>query len=138
LDHACCAVKLTPRVQHFLPRIPIVEEHLFCVDKPILVRRSVIKGMAQNPLGCCGQQGDMPDLSWNQVLQHFAKSMVMWVASGMALANERLHGQRHGKCQVCPHKKGFWCKKCKCIAYIKTKLATEGCPDIPPRWTPMG
>lgn len=95
-----------------------------------------------DPMSClgCGSNpgGNMPDLSWNQVLQHFAMSMVKWAKAGMPLVAEKVHGERYGKCRACPHIRGFWCGKCKCVAYLKTKLATEGCPDIPPRWLPFG
>ena len=81
----------------------------------------------------------MPDLTWAQVIHRFAMSMVSWVASGMPLVSEKVHNERyHGKCMVCPHRRGYWCGKCKCLAYLKTKLATEKCPDTPSRWQSFG
>jgi hypothetical protein len=94
---------------------------------------------AEPNMGCCGGNGkEMSDLSWNQVLLHFAMSMVKWGLAGMPVVPEKTHGERYAKCRSCPHIRGFWCSKCKCVAYLKTKLATEGCPDVPPRWLPLG
>lgn len=83
---------------------------------------------------CSGGNNEMPDLSWSQVLAMFAQSMVRWVKGGMALAPEKVHGDRLRKCESCPHRSNFWCSKCKCVCYLKAKVATEQCPDSPPRW----
>lgn len=85
-------------------------------------------------MSCCGHDQNMPDLSWPQVLALFAQSMVRWVKGGMALVADRQHGDRLRKCDACPWRKGFWCTKCRCVCYLKAKLATEKCPDSPPRW----
>jgi hypothetical protein len=83
---------------------------------------------------CCGHSTDMPDLSWGQVLAMFAQAMVRWVKAGMPLAPDQVHADRLRKCDVCPHRKNFWCQKCKCVCYLKSKVATEQCPDDKPRW----
>ena len=83
---------------------------------------------------CCGHSAHMPDLSWAQVLAMFAQSMTKWIRAGLPLANERVHADRLRKCDACPHRKNFWCQKCKCVCYLKTKVSTEQCPDSPPRW----
>jgi hypothetical protein len=90
-------------------------------------------------MGCCGGNGkEMPDLSWNQVLTHFAMSMVKWGLAGMPVVPEKTHGERYAKCRACPHVRGFWCGKCRCVAFLKTKIATEQCADNPPRWLGFG
>jgi len=81
---------------------------------------------------CCGHSNEMPDLSWGQVLSMFAQSMVRWVAAGLPMASDASHASRLRKCDKCPHRKNFWCQKCKCVCYLKTKVATESCPDN--RW----
>lgn len=86
--------------------------------------------------GCCGQHDDMPPLSWTDVIKAFTESMIAWAKSGLATVDSTVHGKRYNVgCKVCPHFHGFYCKKCKCIAYLKAKLATEICPDTPSRWT---
>lgn len=80
----------------------------------------------------------MPDLTWDQVLAHFAMAQVRWAMNGFPVVPPNTHANRHEKCKVCPHRKGVWCKKCKCVCYLKTKLATEKCPDNPPRWLAHG
>ena len=88
------------------------------------------------PCGSCGSSaiGELPDLSWHQVLSHFGASMLKWVSSGLSLVSEAQHAERYNLCKSCPHYRGFWCTKCRCVAYAKTQLATEECPDNPPRW----
>lgn len=81
---------------------------------------------------CCGKTTDMPDLSWTQVLAMFAQSMLKWAKAGLPIVPEKTHADRLRKCDICEHKLNFWCKKCKCVCYLKTKVATEQCPDN--RW----
>lgn len=83
---------------------------------------------------CCGYSDAMKDITWPQVLAQFAKAMVKWTRAGLPLVSPAIHGGRQTHCQPCPHRKGYWCSKCKCLIYLKTKLATEQCPDDPPRW----
>lgn len=80
-------------------------------------------------MSCCGNRDDMPDLSWAQVLALFSQSMVRWIRSGLAIAPDRVHADRLRKCEKCPLRQNFWCKKCKCVCYLKAKLASESCPD---------
>lgn len=87
-------------------------------------------------VNCCNHSTEMPDLSWAQVLALFAQAMVRWVRAGMPLTNDRTHADRLRKCEVCPHRKNFWCQKCKCVCYLKCKVATEECPDR--RWLKVG
>ena len=85
--------------------------------------------------GCPGCPQSVQNLSWEQVADHFARSMATWAKSRLAVVSPAIHSQRQAKCAVCPHRSGYWCTPCKCLIYLKTKLATEQCPDNPPRWT---
>lgn len=88
------------------------------------------------PCSSCGSTltGDLPDLSWHQVLTQFGAAMLKWVANGAPLVNEQAHAERLTECKsnVCGRLHGFWCLDCRCVVYIKTKLATEECPKK--RW----
>lgn len=83
---------------------------------------------------CCGYSRTMQDMSWAQVAAQFAKAMAKWARAGLPRVSAAVHGQRQVPCATCPHRQGYWCGKCKCLIYLKTKLATEQCPDDPPRW----
>lgn len=85
--------------------------------------------------GCCGQNDGMPPLTWTDVVRAFAESVVNWIKAGLPLVGSEQHGLRYGECKKCPHFQGFYCKKCRCIGYLKTKIGSEKCPDQPPRWT---
>jgi hypothetical protein len=89
--------------------------------------------VAPMPL-CCGQNNDMPDLTWAQVLAIFSKSMTNWAKAGLPMVPSQARENRLQACSTCPHKKNFWCKLCKCVCYLKTAIATEKCPDNPARW----
>lgn len=85
--------------------------------------------------GCCGDTPDMPPLTWGQVLLKFVVSMATWIKAGLPMVSIAEHGERYDQCKTCDEFNRFYCKKCRCIAYLKTKLATETCPKDPPRWT---
>jgi hypothetical protein len=87
-----------------------------------------------NLTGCCGHSNEMPTLSAIQVAAYFAMAMVRWASAGLPLVPVTTHNDRDSKCGVCPYRKGAWCTKCRCLIKLKTKLATEECPDTPPRW----
>jgi len=76
----------------------------------------------------------MPELNAVQVMAYFSMALVRWAMAGLPVVPANTHDDRQSKCGVCPHRKGAWCKKCKCLIKLKTKLATEECPDSPPRW----
>jgi hypothetical protein len=42
--------------------------------------------------------------------------------------------RRAAICAACEHWTGLKCKLCGCLTQPKTALATEQCPDNPPRW----
>lgn len=109
-------------------KFPPVEGAGYAPDKPPDSPVQIVSG-------CCPDAPEMPPVTWGQVLLQFTASVAAWIKAGMPLATVEEHGQRYGQCRVCPHFNRFYCKKCKCIAYLKTKLATESCPDQPPRWS---
>jgi hypothetical protein len=81
---------------------------------------------------CCGVSPveEMKPVTWPEVLALFATSMVTWLLAGAPLVKSDVHATRHDTCKKCPtdRYKNFYCLDCKCICYIKTKLATEQCP----------
>lgn len=41
---------------------------------------------------------------------------------------------REEACEICPYNVDGWCQLCDCLLCVKTLLASEQCPDTPPRW----
>ena len=41
---------------------------------------------------------------------------------------------RMSKCRPCGNNVHGWCSKCVCVLEVKTMIASEFCPDAPPRW----
>lgn len=80
----------------------------------------------------CVVDEKMPEMTWPEVVAHFASAMVRWAAAGMPLVSEEVHSQRNVTCRDCPRRKGHWCSICHCLIYLKSKLATEQCPEY--RW----
>jgi len=85
------------------------------------------------PCTSCGD-ASMPSLSWPEVMAAFAESLAKWIKAGVPLVNRHDHALRYGQCKDCNRFRKFYCEHCKCLAYLKTKLATEVCPLKPPRW----
>ena len=79
---------------------------------------------------CAAKANDpvFPEMTWPQVMQHFASSMVEWAKSGLATVSSGEHKRRYTLCQSCPQYTRYHCKICKCLVYTKTKMATEKCP----------
>jgi hypothetical protein len=52
------------------------------------------------------------------------------------LSTPRVRDVRAARCTFCPHfaRESAQCTKCTCVVSLKTLLATERCPDQPPRW----
>ena len=80
--------------------------------------------------GCSAKPSSdsVPDMTWPQVLLHFAEAMFNWTKAGMPLVSADKHEERYAICQACPQIRNFYCNKCKCIVYTKAKLLTELCP----------
>ena len=93
-----------------------------------------VEEKVSNCVNCGGYSDALKDITWAQVLKKFAIAMQTWIKRGLPLAPAPTHAKRQSQCQGCPHRVGYWCSKCKCLIYLKTKLATEHCPDDPPRW----
>jgi len=112
-----------------IKRFPPVDGAGYALD------RQAEPGAPATVRGCenCGSQG-MPPLNWGQVLASFTKSMVGWIKAGAPLVGGRVHGLRYDQCNTCTEFRSFYCHHCKCLAYLKTKLATEQCPLPEPRW----
>jgi hypothetical protein len=89
-----------------------------------------------NP-GCCDPLPRVTDTRLNpiKVAAMFVQAMVAWKRHGFAVLDSAGHTRRFVVCQKCPHYRYFLCQLCACVAYLKTKLAGQACPDNPPRWT---
>lgn len=56
------------------------------------------------------------------------------VMLGIDRSPEALISHRRAICEACPHMKNAKCDLCGCYYAQKVKLASETCPDQPPRW----
>lgn len=54
------------------------------------------------------------------------------------LAGEAAYRGRLEICGACEHWTGSACRLCGCATAAKLRLATERCPDDPPRWPAIG
>lgn len=97
-------------------------------------REPVLDAVVPTLRDCCGMNPAMPPLTWPQVMASFASSMVKWIRSGAVLVDGEQHGLRYDQCKTCTRFRAFYCEHCKCVAYLKTKLASEQCPLPEPRW----
>ena len=102
----------------------------YALDRPT---GALAPDLVKNCSGC-GAGAPTP-LNWAQVLAHFTASMAAWIKAGAPLVSGEVHGLRYAQCKACPQFRSFYCGHCKCLAYLKTRLATESCPLLPPRWT---
>lgn len=76
-------------------------------------------------------------ISWRAPLRFFA-------AIGRVIHNlyfgkrvgvsEEVVKQRESICSNCPHNDDSMCSLCSCFIPVKVLLASEQCPDKPPRW----
>lgn len=112
-----------------IQKFPPVEGADYAPDKP------TTNDAPQVVQDCCGPgNADLPPMTWPSVLVSFAQSMVKWVAEGLPLADAEKHGARYDQCKLCPQFHRFYCKHCRCVSYLKTKLLSERCPLEPPKW----
>src|SRR5262245_29018491 len=77
---------------------------------------------------CCA------DLSVAQVVTNLTDALSRWVANGLPLASSRCYRERTARCMKCPAYKNYQCQDCKCVAFLKAKVATEECPRR--QWPP--
>jgi hypothetical protein len=61
-------------------------------------------------------------------------AVVRFVASGGKMTTPEERERRLQICRECPHFSGSKCSICGCISRWKARLASEHCPDDPPRW----
>lgn len=78
-----------------------------------------------------------------QMVSNFATSITRWAKEGFPTVDEATFNARVAKCAQCPHQKGWStigimrCRLCGCAngtKSLKLTMATEKCPDNPPRW----
>jgi hypothetical protein len=65
---------------------------------------------------------------------NLAGAAARFVASGLKTVTPEERERRLQICRDCPHFRGGKCSLCGCIARWKARLASESCPDTPPRW----
>lgn len=53
------------------------------------------------------------------------------------LTTKVVEDERRRRCYDCPHRYFQQCSLCTCFISLKATLASEGCPDQPPRWKPQ-
>ena len=62
-----------------------------------------------------------------QMLEHFAKAMVKWTASGFKTVDKETYIKRRQICSDCtPNGR---CPHCGCQLFAKVALLTEKCPE---------
>lgn len=90
---------------------------------------AIIKEQPQKRPCNCGVEAVKP-ISWAEVITQFGKAMLSWLKEGLPLVDSETHQARNDECKSnrCGQYRHFQCQQCKCITYIKTKLATEECP----------
>lgn len=77
-------------------------------------------------------------------LANLGKAMVRWAKAGFPMVTEEVLRERIAICEACPHIKRWQefgiarCGLCGCATgkkiNLKLQMATEKCPDKPPRW----
>lgn len=68
-------------------------------------------------------------VEWQTILREFSMAMVKWAKNGMPTVNSQVHAERYNKCVNCDKFKSYRCQLCGCVVYVKSKLATEACPE---------
>ena len=83
----------------------------------------------------------LPQPSWDEMIGHLGTALVKWAASGFKIAPPEVRAERYAICRAC----GYWkddgnlglgkCTHHKCgCTKAKFHLASERCPDDPPKW----
>lgn len=84
--------------------------------------------------GCssCGKPVDetLKPLTQLEAIDSLRVSMAKWAESGFSLASDEVFSARTRVCRACPSGRYQWfqCRQCRCVVYVKAKLATESCP----------
>ena len=113
-------------------KFPPVNSAAYMDDVPVPPRAIA----SANCRSCSDPGAQLAPLRFRDVMKQFGTSMATWVAEGLPLADKETHGARYAKCKPCEHYANHVCQLCKCVAYAKTKLATEKCPAG--FWGPVG
>jgi len=68
----------------------------------------------------------------------FARAMyhaLLYLLSGRpVIAPELIRKHREAICKPCRFNDHYFCRRCSCLIAAKVCLASEQCPDTPPRW----
>lgn len=96
--------------------------------------RVVVEPLPPVRTGCgtCGKPVDasVPAMTQLEALDHLKTAMVDWAKSGFEVAPNDVFAERTRICRACPSGRYQWwqCRQCKCVVYVKARLATESCP----------
>lgn len=114
-----------------LKKFPPVNNADYMADRPVAPSAMALGGCR----GCADPPPVPLKLNFTQVLEHFARAMVEWAREGLPLLSAKAHGRRYAVCRKCPHYAKYQCALCRCVVYVKAKVATEDCPagKWPPR-----
>lgn len=94
----------------------------------------------ERPQLCVEDDGQLTVI---KMAANFAMALIRWGKAGFPLVSETTFDQRKKTCLECPHIRGWKdagmtaCSLCGCVngsVSVKLWLATERCPDKPPRW----
>lgn len=107
-----------------------VEGADYAPDKLVEVHAPALTGCCGQPAGENQPESKPPAVRWEDVVAQFAKSLTEWVKQGLPLVPHVVHMERVGQCKKddCGEYRDFYCSACKCLVYVKGKLATEDCP----------
>jgi hypothetical protein len=83
----------------------------------------------------------LPEPAWDEMIGHLGTALIKWAASGFKIAPPEVRAERYAICRAC----GYWkddgnlglgkCTHHKCgCTKAKFHLASERCPDDPPKW----
>lgn len=83
------------------------------------------------------EHGDVMKKTQSSLLNravNFAGSVVQHAIGGFREVPLVVLEERRTICQECPLRSDRTCSVCGCLIEIKTRWASEKCPDDPPRW----
>ncbi len=65
-----------------------------------------------------------------------ARAAAGFVADGFRVVSEEEQERRMAICRGCEHfdPEHGRCRLCGCVAALKTRIASQHCPDDPPKW----
>jgi hypothetical protein len=114
-------------------RILTADDHPMATE----YRRIVLEMAGQDPK-------DYPELDFPSIMKQaknvaeaIGRATTHAIAAGSISAvwvGSEVLGERRGTCRACPYLREDRCVLCGCFYEQKIRLATEECPDSPPRW----